>query len=122
MKELTFSDIETMVREDESRVLEIKKTTGELCAGMCSGCAFLNTDGGWVLFGVTPALKSIGQDVTDPTRREIAQEFRKFSPAIDLSAQYIDVPGSDGKKVFAIWFPAAGPAKAPYTYDGRPYY
>ena len=122
MKELTFSDIEAMVREDESRVLEVKKTTGELYAGMCSGCAFLNTDGGWVLFGVTPALKIVGQDVTDPTRREIAQEFRKFSPAIDLSAQYIDVPGSDGKKVIAIWFPAAGPAKAPYTYDGRPYY
>lgn len=48
--------------------------------------------------------------------------MRKFAPAIDLVAQYIDVPESDGKKVIAIWFPAGGPTKAPYTYDGRPYY
>ena len=93
MKELAFSDIEAMVRADESRMLEVKKTTGELYAGMCSGCAFLNTDGGWILFGVTPALKIVGQDVSDSTRQEIA-----------------------------IWFPAAGPAKAHYTYDGRPYF
>lgn len=60
MKDLTFSDIEAMVRKDESRVLEVKKTTGELNPGMCSGCAFLNSDGGWLLFGVTPALRIVG--------------------------------------------------------------
>lgn len=60
MKDLTFSDIEAMVRKDESRVLEVKKTTGELYPGMCSGCAFLNSDGGWLLFGVTPALRIVG--------------------------------------------------------------
>lgn len=122
MKDLTFSDIEAMVRKDESRVLEVKKTTGELYPGMCSGCAFLNSDGGWLLFGVTPALRIVGQDVSDSTRQEIAREMRKFVPAIDLVAQYINVPESDGKKVIAIWFPAGGPTKAPYTYDGRPYY
>ena len=46
MKELTIHDIETIIRRDESRVLEIKKTTGEIVAGMQSGCAFLNTEGG----------------------------------------------------------------------------
>ena len=89
---------------------------------MCSGCAFLNSDGGWVLFGITPALKIVGQDVSDSTRQEIAREMRKFAPAIDLVAQYIDVPDTSGKKVIAIWFPAGGAGKAPYTYDGRPYY
>ena len=77
MKELTYSDIAEMVRNDESRELEVKKTTGELISGMCSGCAFLNSDGGWVLFGITPALKIVGQDVSDSTRQEIAREMRK---------------------------------------------
>ncbi|MBQ1209841.1 MAG: ATP-binding protein [Bacteroidales bacterium] len=99
MKGLTYSDIAEMVRNDESRELEVKKTTGELISGMCSGCAFLNSDGGWVLFGVTPALKIVGQDVSDSTRQEIAREMRKFAPAIDLVAQYIDVPDTSGKKV-----------------------
>ncbi len=51
MKELTVHDIEATIRRDESRILEVKKTTGEIIAGMQSGCAFLNTEGGWLFFG-----------------------------------------------------------------------
>lgn len=123
MNELTIHDIETIIRRDESPVLEVKKTTGELNAGMQSGCAFLNTDGGWLFFGIHPTtLKILGQDVVDKTRQEVAHEMTKFSPAIDLYAQYIDVPERPGQKVIAIWFPAPAPFTAPYTYDGRPYY
>lgn len=123
MKELTIQDIEAIIHHDESRILEVKKTTGELYAGMQSGCAFLNTEGGWLFFGVHPTtLKILGQDVVDKTRQEIAWELYKFSPAIDLAAQYIDVPGRPDKKVIAVLFPAPVPFTAPYTYDGRPYY
>ena len=52
MKELTIQDIEAIVHRDENRVMEAKETTGELVKGMQSGCAFLNTDGGWLIFGV----------------------------------------------------------------------
>ena len=121
MKELTYKDIERMVHEDESRVLEVKLTTGELYDGMCSGCAFLNTVGGWLLFGITPKLKIVGQDVTDPTRQEIAREMRRMAPAIDLAAQYIDVPDRPGKKIIAIWFPGSD-SRGAYVFDGRPYY
>ena len=121
MQQLTIQDIEAMLRQDESRVLEVKKTTGELYDGMCSGCAFLNTDGGWLLFGVTPKLCIAGQDVSDSTRQEIAREMRRIAPAIDLAAQYIDVPGTDGKKVIAIWFPGSD-GRGAYVFDGRPYY
>lgn len=48
MKELTIHDIETIVHRDENRVMEAKETTGELIKGMQSGCAFLNTEGGWL--------------------------------------------------------------------------
>lgn len=54
MKELTIQDIETIVHRDENRVMEAKETTGELVKGMQSGCAFLNTDGGWLFFGIHP--------------------------------------------------------------------
>ena len=71
-KELTIEDIQEIVAKDESRYLELKQTTGELYKAMTSACAFLNTDGGWVMFGITPKLKIVGQNVTDPTRQEIA--------------------------------------------------
>lgn len=123
MKELTIHDIETIIHRDESRILEVKKTTGELVAGMQSGCAFLNTEGGWLFFGIHPTtLKILGQEVADQTRQDIAKEMRKFSPAIDLYAQYVDVPERPNQKVIAIWFPAPAVMAAPYTYDSRPYY
>lgn len=48
--------------------------------------------------------------------------MRKFSPAIDLYAQYVDVTERPNQKVIAIWFPAPAVMAAPYTYDSRPYY
>lgn len=123
MKELTYNDIEIIVHRDECRVMEAKLTTGERVAGMQSGCAFLNTEGGWLFFGVHPTtLKILGQEVSDHTRQEIAWEICKFSPTIDLAAQYIDVPGRPGQKVIAIWFPAPTVHTPPYTYDGRPFW
>lgn len=48
-KTMTIDDIKTLVAADESRTLELKKTTGELKDGMHSACAFLNTEGGWLI-------------------------------------------------------------------------
>lgn len=61
---MTIDNIKTLIVGDESRTLELKKTTGELKDGMHTACAFLNTDGGWLIFGITPkSLKIIGQEV-----------------------------------------------------------
>ena len=119
MKALTIEDIKEMVEKDESRTLEVKQTTGELYKGMTSACAFLNTDGGWVIFGVTPKLKIVGQDVSDTTRQEIARELRKFSPAVDVEAQYIKLSDADSKYVIAMYFERPANIITPYTYDGR---
>jgi ATP-dependent DNA helicase RecG len=60
---MTINDIQKLIANDEHRSLELKKSTGELKDGMHAACAFLNTDGGWLIFGVTPSsLKIIGQD------------------------------------------------------------
>ena len=121
-KELTIEDIQEIVAKDESRYLELKQTTGELYKAMTSACAFLNTDGGWVMFGITPKLKIVGQNVTDPTRQEIANALRKFEPAIDIPVQYIEIPEKEGFYVIAMYFNPPAPTQAPYTFDARPYY
>ena len=77
---MTIDDIMALIASDESRTLELKKTTGELKDGMHTACAFLNTEGGWLIFGVAPkSLKIIGQQVTDDTKREIAQLLPDWS-------------------------------------------
>ena len=75
-----IEDIKRIIAGDETRTLELKKTTGELKDGMHSACAFLNTDGGWLIFGIAPtSLKVLGQVVTDKTRQEIANALTGFS-------------------------------------------
>ena len=51
---MDIDEIKVLIASDESKTLELKKTTGELKDGMHSACAFLNTAGGWLIFGITP--------------------------------------------------------------------
>jgi len=97
MTNMTIEDIQALIHGDETRTLELKKTTGELKDGIRSVCAFLNTAGGWLFFGIAPTtLKILGQEVTDNTRKEIAREIAKLEPLIDLPVEYIDVPDRPG--------------------------
>ncbi len=120
---MTINDIETLIHTDETRNLELKKTTGELKDGMKSACAFLNTDGGWLIFGIAPTtLKVVGQDVTENTRREIAQALTHLEPALDVEVNYVDLPNSNGKQVIVMHFDKWVWSKEPYTYHKCPYY
>lgn len=64
---MNLEDLQQLVSQGESERLEFKKTTAEMRGGMETLCGFLNGSGGSVLFGVTPAGKINGQDVTDRT-------------------------------------------------------
>ena len=120
---MTIKDIETLIHTDETRNLELKKTTGELKDGMKSACAFLNTDGGWLICGIAPTtLKVVGQDVTENTRREIAQALTHLEPALDVEVNYVDLPNSNGKQVIVMHFDKWVWGKEPYTYHKCPYY
>lgn len=89
---MAIEDIKQLISKDEHRELELKKTTGELKDGMRTACAFLNTDGGWLIFGIAPgALKILGQEVTDNTQREIAQYLTGIEPAVNVKVEYVDV-------------------------------
>ena len=120
---MTIDDIKALIASDESRTLELKKSTGELKDGMHAACAFLNTEGGWLIFGIAPkSLKIIGQQVTDDTKREIAQALAGLEPAYDIPPIYVDVPEYPGNKVIAFHFDGWKWGDKPYTFRGRPYY
>ena len=119
---MTIGDIKKLIANDEHRTLELKKTTGELIKGMQSLCAFLNSDGGWLFFGITPKLEVLGQYVTDSTQREIAKEITKIEPAIKLPMEIIEVPNRPDCYVIGIYAEPTKFGEAPYTYDGRAYY
>lgn len=119
---ITFDDIKKLIAKDETRTLELKKTTGELYKGMETACAFLNSDGGWLMFGVTPSLKIEGQNVTDNTRQEVGNALRKIEPAIDVEVQYVELPDKSDFYVIAIYFDANNFKNGPYSFDGRAFY
>lgn len=119
---MDITDIKEIIRKDEGRTLELKETTGELNKAMASACAFLNSDGGWVMFGVNPKLKIVGQQVTDNTKKEIANYIRKIEPAVNVAVQYVELPDKANFYVIAIYFDPTTFTCAPYTYDGRAYY
>lgn len=119
---MTIDDIRKLISKNETRTLELKKTTGELYKGMETACAFLNSDGGWIIFGVSPSLKIYGQNVTDNTRQEIANTLRKIEPAIDVEVEYIELPNKPDFYVIAIYFDANNFKNGPYSFDGRAFY
>lgn len=68
---MTIDDIKRMIVNDENLHLELQKTTGELKEGMNTACAFLNGEGGWLIFGIAPtSLRILGQEVNDNTQRK----------------------------------------------------
>lgn len=120
---MNINDILNLISQGETRYLELKKTTGELKDAMHTACAFLNTDGGFLVFGVTPtSLKLVGQQVTDNTRQEIAQALSHFEPALDLRVEYVDIPEQPHNQIIVMKFDGWDWGKEPYTYHGCPYY
>ena len=68
-----IEDIKELIAQTENEQVEFKETTGQLERGMETLCAFLNGEGGTVLFGITDKGKIIGQEVADVTKRSIAE-------------------------------------------------
>ena len=120
---MTIDDIKKMIIGDETRTLELKKTTGELKDAMHSLCAMLNSDGGYVVIGIAPtSLRIVGQMVTANTRQEIAREIRKLEPFVNMNVEYVDVPESGGMQLIVLHADKNMFANAPYEFDGKPYY
>ena len=72
--------ISSLIAGKESGQVEFKETTGQLERGMETLCAFLNGEGGTVVFGVTDKGKIIGQEVSDKTKRDIGEAINRLEP------------------------------------------
>ena len=101
----------------ETDSVEFKRSTGQLERGMETLCAFLNGDGGYVLFGMEDDGKIIGQQVADTTKRQIAECIRQFEPFPLVDVDY--VPLENG--LFVIVLSVVNNREKPYIYKGRAY-
>src|SRR5215475_7804340 len=77
---MTPDQIIAWAASGESETLELKRTTGERREATRTLCAMLNHRGGRVLFGVEEDGRVIGQQVSDHTIEEVAQELRTIDP------------------------------------------
>jgi ATP-dependent DNA helicase RecG len=114
---MDLAQLQALVAEGESETLEFKKTTGERREAMHDLCAMLNHRGGRVLFGVDPHGKIIGQQVSEQTLEEVAQEIQQIEPPIFPSVERVDVKA--GLQVVSVTVPTG--ANRPYSYKGQAY-
>ncbi|WP_175547265.1 ATP-binding protein [Fibrobacter sp. UWCM] len=117
-----MEELKKLISKDETKNIELKKSTGELREGMHTACAFLNSDGGVLVFGVTPSLSIVGQIVSESTRRDIAQALAGIEPAVTPVIEYVDIPDKDNHQVIVLRFNPWVYGNDPYTFHGRPYY
>ena len=119
---MDFNELEQLISKDETKNIELKKSTGELREGMHSACAFLNSDGGILVFGVSPSLKILGQIVSESTRRDIAQALAGIEPAVSPVIEYVNIPNKPNFQVIVLRFNPWVYGQKPYTFHGKPYY
>lgn len=116
---MTYQDIEDLTAKKEGNRLEFKESTGQLERSMETLCAFLNGDGGTILYGVKDNGKIIGQTVSDSTKRTIAEAVNRIEPFVNLEISYVSIPHTE-KNVIAI-FVEEQRFMRPFTYKGRAY-
>jgi ATP-dependent DNA helicase RecG len=116
---LRLEDIERLVSGGESETLEFKKSTGQLNRAGESLCAFLNSNGGIVIIGVTPQGKIVGQQVSDTTGQDIAEMLKRFDPPAPVEIEHLPLPDPDKKLILLYASPQR--ESRPFTFDGRPY-
>lgn len=114
----TIKDLQRCIKKSEGPSLEFKRSTGELKEALQTLCAFLNGNGGTLIFGVTPKGAIEGQQVSDKTLRDITQALDKFEPSINISPHLLKI---DKEKSVIIFQVEGKSISIPFVYDGRPY-
>ena len=115
---MDVQELYALIQAKESDILEFKTTTGQLERGMESLCGFINGNGGAVIFGINDDGTVKGQEITDKTKREIAEAIRHFEPFAKINTDYVDL--HNGKSVVVI-SGAQCPSERPFLYKGRAY-
>ncbi len=116
-KYMTLEDIKQLIKSGEGESVEFKESTGRRVEACRALCAFLNRNGGTVVFGVTRNGKLTGQLMSDSTKRDLFEAFQAFEPTADIEVEYLPV---DETHTVIVCQVEKGNC-APYVYDGRPY-
>jgi ATP-dependent DNA helicase RecG len=114
---MTPEQIAAWAASGESETLEFKRTTGERREAARTACAMLNHRGGRVLFGVEAGGRVIGQQVSEHTIEEVAQELRLIDPPA-----FPNIDGEElgnGRQVLVVTVPIG--QNRPYSYKGTAY-
>jgi len=114
---MTKEQLQALISSGENEQLEFKETTGQRNDACETLCAFLNANGGTVVFGVSRKGVLTGQLVSDSTKRDLFEVFAKFEPVVDIATDWVQV---DETHVAIVCRVSAGIRK-PYLYDGRAY-
>jgi len=112
---ISSDDITAWATAGESETLELKRSTGQRREAARTLCAMLNHRGGRVLFGVEPDGRVVGQQVSEHTVDEVAQELREIEPPVFPSVDRAEIGG--GREVIVVSV-AAGHSQ-PYAYRGQ---
>jgi len=114
---VTKSELERLVAERESAMLEFKATTGQRTDGCKTLAGMLNGSGGRVLFGVKPDGSISGQDVSDRTLEQLSGELSRIEPSVLPLIERVDL--GNGKAVLCV---SVGNGQLrPYEYKGVAY-
>lgn len=114
---MKLDELKTLVAAGEGDGLELKATTGQRSEACRALCAFLNKDGGCVVFGATDKAEVRGQQVSDKTLRELSEAFGRFEPAADIVTERVPV----GRGLEAIVCRVEKGNGRPYVWEGRAY-
>ncbi len=114
---MTLQQVTILVASGESETREFKETTGARREAARTICAFLNQDGGQVLFGVTPTGAVVGQQVGEDTIKDLSAEFKRIDPPAYPSIKLVSADGD--RKVIVVSM-GQGTSR-PYMYRGAAY-
>lgn len=93
------SELLKIVEKDESETVEFKRSTAQMERALKAICAFLNHNGGTVLFGIEDK-KVVGQEVSDLTLKSISQKIRqRIKPEISPEIKVLEI---EGKKIIEV--------------------
>lgn len=114
---MTHDDILAWVKQGEGEQQDFKASTGQRTEAARALCAMLNHRGGRVLIGVQPNGTVTGQQVTDKTIDDLANEIARIDPPALPSIDRVPIGG--GKEVLVVR--ASQGTRKPYTFHGKSY-
>ncbi len=113
----TLQQLMAAAQAGESETLEFKRSTGEVRAAMHALTGMLNHRGGQVVFGVEPDRRVVGQQVSDRTLEDLAQEIGQIEPPVFPAIERVVV--GDGRELLVVSLSQG--AGRPYSHRGTAY-